>query len=396
MKPNRFFPLSLLALTSLPHAPARAEIIFFSWWDPHFETPGVFSDVRGGFTRDARLPDEDPIQVVNSDSSTKTNTDVASVRVFPPGSSVVDPDAFTARAQSDFWQNHAETRTIVTGFGESENKEYFDSRTHVMQAESIWSDHWTFSGVGVGSATVSVSANFDVNITSSPCSPGLCEQVDNPIFTRQELKDWWYRIYGSIRVFDLDVIDQLYQVDSDEFIEVPHEVAAFQVFQQGANQTQDFFSPIEPFIGPMPNARLTPIRSSGTASFVPVAGHRYAVAGHIHIQSRNGADVDAAHTLSLDHVLLGPGLRLNSVAINNGAQLKVFDATRLAITQTGGDEVTLAFPSVPGFTYFVEFKNSLDVSDWTQLATRVGDGGVQAVTDSISGRPARFYRLRIQ
>jgi hypothetical protein len=190
----------------------RADLVFFSWWDARYATPGISSYSAGGYTRDARLPDEeDDIKIVASDSSTKTNSEVAIVRVFPPGSDIVDPNAFTARAQSDFGQNHAATRTIPTGFGESEDKQFFDSRSHEMAAESLWMDQWTFSGTGVGSATVTLSASFDVNITSSPCGPNPCEQVANPIFTRQGLRTWWYRLYGSVRVFDLDIIDRCFK-----------------------------------------------------------------------------------------------------------------------------------------------------------------------------------------
>jgi hypothetical protein len=218
--------------------------------------------------------------------------------------------------------------------------------------------------------------------------------VANPIFTRQGLRTWWYRLYGSIRVFDLDIIDRLFQADSDYYPDVPRHVAAFEVVQQGANDSQDIFG-LEPY-GEILNARLTPIQTNGIASFVPVAGHRYAIVGRIHIQSRQGADVDAGHTLSLDEVHLGPGLRLNSVAVANGAQFKALTGTQLTVIQTSSNELMLSFPGTSGSTYFVEFKNALDASAWTSLATRTGDDNVQNVSDSITGGAARFYRLRVQ
>lgn len=394
MKLNRLSPLLFLALALTLPAPGRADIIDFSWWDPHFETPGVFSYAAGGYTRDARLPDEPPIQVVNSDSDFTTNRNLASVFVVPPGSVVVGTNfLFTSRAQSDFGQNHAQTRTITTGFGESEDRQYYDSRSHSMIAESIWADQWTFTGPGLGTAAVTLSAGLDVDISNSPCP--TCGVAQHPALDRYVLKAWWYRLYGTLHVFDLDVIDKVYQPDSDYYPEVPHEVAGFVVFRQGSNIPQDFFSPIEPFTV-MPNARLTPVHTNGTISFVPVAGHRYMVAGHIHIQSREGADVDAFHTLSLDKVILGQGLRLHSVATtNNGAQFNVLDATRLTLTRTGGD-VTLSFPSATGFTYHVEYKTALNATAWTPLTTRAGNGGTQSVSDSNPGGQARFYRLRVE
>lgn len=394
MKLPRLSQLLFLALALTSHAPVRAEVIDFSWWNPHYATPGLFSYAAGGYTRDARLPDEPPIQVVVNDSKYKTNSDVVRILVVPPGSDVVDPNALTARAQSDFGQNHAETRTFITGFGETQGGQYFDTRHHSMIAESIWADEWTFSGPGVGTASVTLSAGFDVDVSNSPCP--LCGQVNNPLFTRQGLNAWWYRLYGTLHVFDLDVIDKVYQPDSDYYPEVPHEVASFVVFRQGSNVAQDSFFPIEPFFEMIPNSRLNPVHTNGTISFVPVAGHRYRIASRIHIQSRDGADVDGFHTLSLDKVILGQGLRLHSVATtNNGAQFNVLDATRLTLTRTGGD-VRLSFPSATGFTYHVEYKTALNTPTWTPLTTRAGNGNAQTVIDSNPGGQTRYYRLRVE
>ncbi len=393
MKPPRLSQLLLLALVLMSHAPARAEIIDFSWWDRHYETPGLFTYVAGGYSRDARLPDEPPIQMVVNDSSFKTNRDLARILVVPPGSDVVDPNALTARAQTEFGQNHAETRTFTSGFAESDDRQFYDSRSHSMHADSIWADQWTFTGPGVGTAAVTLSAGFDVNINNSPCP--TCGVALHPALDRYVFKSWWYRLYGTLHVFDLDVIDQVYQEDSDDWPEVPREVASFIVFRQGENSARDFFSPIEPFTV-MPNWRLTPVHTNGTISFVPVAGHRYMIAGRIHIQSREGADVDGFHTLSLDKVILGQGLRLHSVAATNqGAQFNVLAATPLAIARTGND-VTLSFPSATGFTYHVEYKNALNAPAWTPLTSRVGNGSPQTLNDSHPGGSARFYRLRVE
>jgi len=394
MKPTRLFQLLLLALALTSHTSVRAEVIDFSWWNPHYATPGLFSDVRGGYSRDARYPDEPPLQVVVNDSSTKTNRDVARILVVPPGSVIVDPNALTARAQSDFGQNHAETRTFTSGFAESNDRQFYDSRSHSMHAESIWADQWTFTGPGVGTAAVTMSVGFDVNVNNSPC-PG-CGVSLHPAFDRYVFKAWWYRLYGTLHVFDLDVIDEVYQEDSDYYPEVPHEVAGFVVFRQGENSTRDFFFPIDPFFEMMPNSRLNPVHTNGTISFVPIAGHRYMVAGRIHIQSREGADVDGFHTFSLDKVILGQGLRLQSVAAtNHGAQFNVLASTSLTLTRTGGD-VTLSFPSATGFTYHVEYKTAFNASAWTPLTTRAGNDGPQTVSDSNPGGQARFYRLRVE
>jgi len=392
MKRTLYFPIAFIMLLNVS---GRAEVVFFSWWDSRFANPGLYSDVRGGYSRDARLPDQEDIRDVNSHFSVKTNRELASILVVPPGSDVVGPDSFTARAQTDFGQNHAKTQTIPTGYGESDDREYFDVRHHEMYAESIWADQWTFNGPGLGSATVTLAAGLDVDITSSLCAAGHCSQVVNPIFTRQGLHTWWYRLYGSIRIFDLDVIDRLALPDSDYYDDVPREVGAFEVFQQGSNIAADSFGPLDPYPD-VPNSRLAPIRGTGMASFVPVPNHRYAVVGRIHVQSRDGADVNAGHTLSLDHIVLDPGLRLHSVASKDGAHFRILSATRLSATPTNGGQVILSFPTTVGFTYFVEFQNSLESDNWSILESRSGDGSLQNVGDSGGGESPRFYRLRLE
>ena len=109
-------PIPLIAL-------ARAEVVDFSWWDNRYATPGLYSDARGGYSRDARLPDQDEIREAVNNSTTKTNSEVARVLVVPTGSNVIGPDPFNARAQTEFGQNHVGTQTFHTGFGDSENRE---------------------------------------------------------------------------------------------------------------------------------------------------------------------------------------------------------------------------------------------------------------------------------
>lgn len=187
--------LSLFMASSLP---ASAEEVYFSWWDSRYALPGLYSAAAGGYSRDARLPDEPEIREIHNDSSTKTNGELARVLVLAPNSDVIGPDPYTARAQTDYGQNHAQTQTFLTGFGETEDRHYFDQRSHSMIAESIWSDQWTFTGVGLGSAAVSLAVSFEVDITGSPCTTGFCGQVGNPLFSRHGLHAWWYRLYGSV------------------------------------------------------------------------------------------------------------------------------------------------------------------------------------------------------
>lgn len=380
MKPLRLFQLLLLALTLMPHAPARAA---GSMWYPAFSTPRLYSEARGQYEREAVLPDQADIDVDIDESSFRTNREVAQVLVVPPGSTVFGTNPHTARAYTDFGQNHAEAYSFFDFEGSSEvGPRYFDRRYSRSFANSYWVDHWTFSGVGGGAAPVTLSIGVDVNIDTA-CADAVCLGVGHPALTRSGFRDWSYAVEGFVAVFDLDLLDQ----------NVPRKVAAFDLDQQGWAGPPDsrvLFGRV------IPNARLTSIRTNGTLSFVPVAGHRYAAVGFIGLTAESGADLDASHTLSLDRVTLGHGLRLHSVAAtNNGAKFNLVAATRLTIGRAG-DEVALSFPTATGFAYHVEYKTALHDAPWTPLTTRAGNGGTQTVTDSSAGGSGRFYRLRVE
>lgn len=380
MKHLRLFPLLLLALTLMPHLPARAA---GSMWYSSFATPRLYSEARGQYEREAVLPDEADIEIDLDETSFRTNREVAQVLVVPPGSTVFGTNPHTARAYTDFGQNHAEAYSFFDFEGYSEvGPRYFDRRYSRSFANSYWVDHWTFSGVGGGSATVTLSVGVDVNIDTA-CADAVCLGVGNPVLTQSGFRDWSYTVEGFVAVFDLDQLDQ----------NVPRKMAAFDLDQQGWAGPPDSRVVLGRVIT---NARLTSIHTNGTISFVPVAGHRYAVAGFIGLEAESGANLDASHTLSLGQVTLGDGLRLHSVAAtNNAAKYNLVAATGLTIGRTGGD-VTLSFRTTTGFSYHVEYKTALATSTWTPLATRAGNGGTQTVSDPSTGGSARFYRLRVE
>jgi uncharacterized repeat protein (TIGR01451 family) len=57
---------------------------------------------------------------------------------------------------------------------------------------------------------------------------------------------------------------------------------------------------------------------------------------------------------------------------------------------------SLSFPSEPGVSYTVQFKNALMDSTWTTLQTVVGTGGTKTVLDSTAAQhPSRFYRITL-
>lgn len=73
---------------------------------------------------------------------------------------------------------------------------------------------------------------------------------------------------------------------------------------------------------------------------------------------------------------------------------QVIDPPRfVSITQVG-TVVTLSFTTESGFTYTVEYKDTLDDTIWTPVESLSGNGGTVVVTDSLAVTPTRFYRVR--
>jgi hypothetical protein len=66
----------------------------------------------------------------------------------------------------------------------------------------------------------------------------------------------------------------------------------------------------------------------------------------------------------------------------------------LAKISLSGSEVNITFSTIPGLFYRVDYKNTLDAPDWTQLRpAQVATGSVKTEADTVSGRPLRFYRV---
>ena len=57
---------------------------------------------------------------------------------------------------------------------------------------------------------------------------------------------------------------------------------------------------------------------------------------------------------------------------------------------------TLSVPTQVGFNYVLEFKNSLNDSNWTPVKTNNGNGGLITLTNAGVTGPSRFYRIRAQ
>jgi hypothetical protein len=67
---------------------------------------------------------------------------------------------------------------------------------------------------------------------------------------------------------------------------------------------------------------------------------------------------------------------------------------RLNITPPFNGGVTLTLPVIPGRTYRIEYKASLDDATWTALGgNRLATSAQMTIIDSINGQAQRFYRV---
>ncbi len=62
---------------------------------------------------------------------------------------------------------------------------------------------------------------------------------------------------------------------------------------------------------------------------------------------------------------------------------------------TGTNQIYLRFATIPGQSYTIHFKNSLDDA-WQTLQSVLGDGTVRTIPTSVTGATQRFYRLRVR
>lgn len=70
-------------------------------------------------------------------------------------------------------------------------------------------------------------------------------------------------------------------------------------------------------------------------------------------------------------------------------------APPLTVTSLGGSQFALSFPTTAGRSYSLESKASLELPDWTLVATIPGLGLPVTFTNPPSPSPQRFFRLRI-
>ena len=73
---------------------------------------------------------------------------------------------------------------------------------------------------------------------------------------------------------------------------------------------------------------------------------------------------------------------------------QVIDPPRFVSIALVGTVTMLSFTTESGFTYTVEYKDSLDDTIWTPVESVSGNGSTVVVTDSLAVTPTRFYRVR--
>lgn len=121
-------------------------------------------------------------------------------------------------------------------------------------------------------------------------------------------------------------------------------------------------------------------------------------------------------TNGVDWVAMGTNTRPYAASLQVGLGVTAHDNTLLATGRfsglrltslTGAEPVngtynngtfTASFPTMNGFTYTVEYRNSVNPGAWTPLATFVGDGTLKSFSDPgpVSPTQHRIYRVRYQ
>ena len=139
------------------------------------------------------------------------------------------------------------------------------------------------------------------------------------------------------------------------------------------------------------------------AGVVPLSGTAAIIGGPFSIEGGNGAGLSVPALGSTNLVIqfqpLAAGVFSNGIVfatdgggatgpLGLGADWPVI----LPAAPTGTGSI-FYFPTIPGKTYTIEYKDFLEDSEWLPLQTVAGDGSAHAITNSISTASQRFYRL---
>lgn len=69
-------------------------------------------------------------------------------------------------------------------------------------------------------------------------------------------------------------------------------------------------------------------------------------------------------------------------------------ALNVSVNPLGGNNVTITFATTPGYTYWVDYKDSLDTRKWTKVQPeQIANSTIISVRDPVEGTRQRFYRV---
>lgn len=141
------------------------------------------------------------------------------------------------------------------------------------------------------------------------------------------------------------------------------------------------------------------------AGFAPLTGAALVGPGPFTILSGTPLTLEdsGATNLTVSFSPVAAGAFSNLVVITStggnasyGVIGRAADAPRLVVLPAGGTDFTFAFDTVPGLTYVVQFKDSLDDLDWQPAQSVPGDGTRKTITQGVSAPAQGFYRLWVQ
>ncbi|MGD9602209.1 MAG: hypothetical protein AB7V59_10390 [Gammaproteobacteria bacterium] len=300
----------------------------------------MMSFVSSGFLREAHLdsPEDDILFTSGEFDTTTTTAPIGAFSASSEDSACFPTCPLFARAETHIGTNRAAvtTRTTFRGTGENDGEFFSYLTSSDARATSTWVDHWTFGGTTLASAVdLTVSVDAIVSVCPGDDCSDIFGLVHQPGIDDMDVNDYAYKIFANIAVYDLDTIIEVQpEEDSDVTIEVPRQVARL-AFEQWGDGGEGEFIEIEdpdggfdedgnPLMIEIPNGELDDFSASGTLRFRPEVGHRYATVVEVDLIAQNGVDIDAFNTMTLDQIVLSPGLTLDSFAMNElGANFNI-------------------------------------------------------------------------
>lgn len=153
-------------------------------------------------------------------------------------------------------------------------------------------------------------------------------------------------------------------------------------------------------IGGLASTQFDQVRVTGTST----------LAGALSVVFTNGFNPQPGDALTIMTYAahIGTFGALSGLRATNGLLLAAqYNPTNLTLVATNdlvlqsvrlaGTNISFSFTAASGFTYVVEYTDSLSPPvAWQTLQTIVGDNTVKTVTDPVTVVPHRFYRVRIQ